>query len=205
MLQVDSEIFVQRPEESERRVLHAAKLVDASEHLTARLQEPGFELTADQVIFVYYELNREFVKQLAQVTAVLIEEDDLLVGFRTSGEPVSAESRQFYRVVTVMANLIVGIGPEKSCPLTDVSAMGFSAIAGRTYVIGEQVAVTLHFEGDSFSGNGVVQSIKDLGDQTSRYGFLASTDSESGKQLQKGLQRISMAIQRQQLKRRARA
>jgi hypothetical protein len=206
MLASEAKIFLDFPNESKQRILHPATIKEANEHgYTAELEEANLSLEAGQNFFVYYNLKRKFVKQAARLDAVLQTDPALAVGFQVTGEPVSAESREWYRVSTVMANLTTTVGPETVCPLLDVSAMGFAAEATQRYEIGQVVPVTLRYEDSQFNGKARVQSIRELDRGRIRYGFHAIDDRTCGGDLRKGLRHISAAVQREQLRRQARS
>jgi hypothetical protein len=204
MLASGASIFVQPAEEAADRILHPATIVDRTEHVIAELQEP-LDLEAGQDLLVFYEVRREFMKQPVRVEVTM--EGDAgrrLVGFVPVSDPVSAESRQFHRVSTVTGGLEANFGSEDHCPVTDVSIKGFSVISGRDHNIGDHVPTTIHHLEQHIRGTGLVQSIKGMGDGRTRYGLLCTKQRGRVNELDSGLQRMTMLLQRQQLKRRAR-
>jgi hypothetical protein len=206
MLASETKIFLNFPHESQRRILHPATVKGVDENgCTAELEEANLSLEAGQDLFVYYNLKRKFVKQAARVDAILRAEPTLVVGFQTSGEPMSAESREWFRVSTVMANLTAVVGAEAECRLLDVSTMGFAVEASKRYEVGKIVSVTLRYGGDEFSGRARIQSIRPLEGGLIRYGLHAVDDRDSGGNLQRGQQQISAAIEREQLRRLSRS
>jgi len=128
-----------------------------------------------------------------------------IVGIRPIGDPVSAEGRQCYRVSTLIANLTATLGKKENCQLADVSTTGFSIISSESFSIGNQVPVELRYEQERFPGIGCIQSIKEIGPNRYRYGMHCVESKKTGSDLTRGLQHISMAVQRIQLKRRAAA
>ncbi len=74
-------------------------------------------------------------------------------------------------------------------------------VSGRKYSIGQTLDVTLHFEDEDFSGRVLVQCIRQLDGDRTRYGFREAFDVESRDTLRIGLLRIVMEIQRQHLRR----
>ena len=123
---------------------------------------------------------------------------------QTVGDCISAESRQCFRVSTVLSNRTATIGGESDCDLLDVSITGFSVKASKEYAIGEQVDAIHDHDGRRYTGKACVQSIAPLRNGEFRYGLYCVNDAES-KALTDALQKISMAVQREQLRRRARA
>jgi hypothetical protein len=201
MFSKGTQVFIQTGEEVAKRILHPATVVEQAEHITAELED-DMMLEPGQDVFVYHEISREFMKQTAHVEAVMIgEAGQAIIGFQTTSDPVSAESRQFCRVTTVTSGINATFGPEEGCPVTDVSVKGFSLIAEQPHVIGERVPTTINYLGQRIAGTGSVQSIKDLGDGRVRYGLLSTKEAGRGDALQQGLHRMTMELQRQQLRR----
>jgi hypothetical protein len=206
MLASEKKIFLSFPTEGQKRVLHPATIKEASAGgYTAELEEEDLPFVAGQDISVYYELKRKFVKQAARIEAVLESDPVLVVGFQITGEIVSAENREWFRVSTVMADLTVAVGPESECKLLDVSSTGFAVEATSRYEVGRIVPVTLRHQGDQFSGEARIQSIRELDPRRFRYGLHALDDRMSGGTLQKGQQVICAAVEREQLRRLARS
>ncbi len=205
MIQAEDGIFIQIPGESEQRVLHPANIVGYQDGVyTIALEEDDITLEVEQDLLIFYERIRDFVQQTAQVEAVLDAPDESqIVGIRPIGDPVSAESRQCYRVSTLIANLSATMGQQENCQLADVSSTGFSIISSESFSIGNQVPVELRYENERFPGIGCIQSIKELGPNRYRYGLHCIETKKSGSDLTRGLQHISTAVQRIQLKRRA--
>lgn len=205
MLATGSGLFVQVSTDAHKRILHPAKVKESGKGIfTVEMDEPGLEFTPGQDIVVFYDLRGEFVQQVARVSAVLTTAPRAVFGFETMGAPVSAESRQCYRVSTVVAELMAKVGEEDNCPLLDVSATGFSVMSSRQYPIGASLAITLRFDGVAFSGTASVLSVKELAAQKWRYGLHCLEERKpGGNHLKNGLRRISMEVQRQHLRRRA--
>ncbi|MHC4826979.1 MAG: hypothetical protein ACYTEY_10510, partial [Planctomycetota bacterium] len=147
MLASESRIFFNLPSESKERVLHPATVREPGEAgYTAEIEEPDVALEAGQDIFIYYEIERKFVKQAARIDAVMQTNPTLVVGFETTGEPVAAESREWFRVSTVVANLTVDFGSKTGCPLLDVSSVGFAVESAERFEVGQVVPATLRFQ-----------------------------------------------------------
>ncbi len=208
MVGVGSGFFVQIPNDSGHRVLHPAKVSgQVGDVFTAELEEPGIEFEEGQGFLVYFEKRRDFLQQPACIQE--IDEADpvgepgpaLTISFVTQGEAVSAESRQCYRVSTVMANMTAKLGEEGGCQLLDVSATGFSAIAAAEYRIGDLLDAVLELDGAQFTGKVAVQSIRELSQGRIRYGTHCADSTKLGGTLKGGLNKISMFVQRQQLQR----
>jgi hypothetical protein len=206
MLAQEKKIFLNFPHEAEERVLHPAKVIEAGDPgYTAELNEPDLPFVAGQDVFIYFDHRRKFMKQAVRIDAVLQTEPKVVIGFQTVGEPMSAESREWYRVSTALAGLNAGFGDEKSCRLLDVSSVGLAVEARQRYRIGDVVTITLEFEGKQYSGQGRIQSIRELEKGKIRYGVHSIDDKTTGGDLHKGQQIISAALEREQLRRLARS
>ena len=201
MVGIGDGLFIHIPSGSPERVLRPAKVVGVKGGTyIAEFEDPELVLEAGQDVLVCYEKDRHFTQQPARVASVLDTEPRLVISFLTTGQPVSAESRECYRVSTVMSDLFVDLGSEKGCRLLDVSHAGFSIIAAGTYGIGEVLDVRLHYEGETFAGKACIQSMRDLSRGRRRFGLLALFDKQSGRDLQNGLRRMTVSIQRKQLR-----
>jgi hypothetical protein len=206
MLPVEQRIFLNFPHEAETRVLHPATITEAGERsYTAQLDEPDLPFVAGQDVFVYFDSRRRFLKQAARIDVVMQTAPKIVVGFRTIGEPMPAESRERYRVFTAVSDLTVGFGAEKGCRLLDVSSVGLAVEATQRYQVGDVVTVTLSFEGRQYDGQGRIQSIRELSPNRYRYGVHSIKDRTAGGNLLKGQQIVSAALERQQLRRLARS
>ncbi len=204
MLSTKSGFFLRIPNECDERVLHPAKVVVVQDEIyTAQLEEAGLPLTAGQDVLLYYEIDRKFMQQAARIDAVMQVGPESIVGLETTGEPMSADERQWYRVWAVLADLTATIGSE-DCPIQDVSAVGFAVLARDRHYVGNVVTATVHYKGRHHTGSATVQSVRDLDDGRIRYGLACADDKQGGADLSKCLHTITMAIQRQQLRRRAR-
>ncbi|MCZ6682915.1 MAG: hypothetical protein O7B26_07000, partial [Planctomycetota bacterium] len=203
MLTIDTAFFLQIPSNSKKRILHPAKIVGFTNDLyTAELEETDLPLTAEQETLVFYESNRSFLQQAACVTDVIEGEPKCMFEFKTTGEPVSAESRQHYRVSAVMAGLTAQLGKEKECPLLDVSSTGFSVISEKTYEIGSIVDAVVRFDGKEHKGKVCIQGARQLSEGRIRYGLHCIKDSrQPSTSMSAGLQHISVSLQREQLRR----
>lgn len=207
MLGVGNGFYIQTSGGADSRILYPAKLLggDGSNY-SAEIEEQGLTLEEEQNVLVFYEIGQKFVKQAAKITAVSqCEGENPTIGFRSVGEPVSAEGRQHYRVSTAAVDLTAALGVEKQCRLLDVSSIGFSVFATKEHAIGATLDAGLFHRGDFYSGQVCIQSIRDMGDGRIRYGLHCVDDKHTGANLEQGLRTMTMDIQRKQLRRLARA
>lgn len=202
MLGIDSGFFLLIPDGSKRRILHPAKVVGLKDNLyTARLEEEDLAVVDGQDVLIYYENGREFLQQAAHIHRVIEDEPKPFIEFEMTGEPVSAENRQYYRVCAVMTGLTAELGNEKDCPLVDVSYSGFSVIAGEDYAIGRIMDAAVSCEGKEFRGKVCVQSIRVLSEGRIRCGLHCVENASTAGSLPKGLHHLCLSLQREQLRR----
>lgn len=198
--------FIQIPDESNQRVLHSVVVQGFEENsYTAELQDVEMLLECSQDIFVYYEHKNEFMRQPACVDIIADTPSGRTFAFKFTGDAVSAERRQCYRVSTVMANVTAVFGDEKGCAVVDVSATGFALIAAKQYKASVIIATTVQFENEKLNGQVRIESVRELNDDQFRYGLHCLKSNTNDEMLLKGLQQISASVQRQHLLRMSRA
>jgi hypothetical protein len=154
-----------------------------------------------QEMLLYFQERSKFLQQPIRIEAVLESQPRMIVGFKTTGEPVSAESRNCFRVSTVIGGLMATVGSDTSCPVNDISSTGFSITSAHEYQVGTNVPISIVHEGRKYSGTACVQSIRELDNGQIRYGLFCLTGRSASGDLAKGLSQISMAFQRAQLRR----
>ncbi len=231
MLKPGAEVFLQFPNETADRILHHGQIVKQSNGVFAAVfdeseiaPEPGQEL------LIYSMPKHEFMQQSARIVEAPVEASpvtDNAAGAKadesdgetdglaspgnppiylvTVGDPVSAESRECYRVIAILTNRIATLDDEEGCKLLDVSATGLSLISTRAYCIGDIVTATLTEGREHYSGLVTVKSIKQLDGERTRYGLYCADDGKSDGNFNKGIQKVSTAVQREQLRRLNRA
>lgn len=207
MLGVGDGFYIQTSRGADSRILHPAKLLSGEGgNYSAVIEEPDLTLEEDQDVLVFYEIAKKFVKQAAKINAVSQSEgENPTIGFRPVGEPVSAESRQHYRVSTAAIDLTAGFGEEKGCKLLDVSSIGFSVMSTKKHHVGATLDAELSYDGERYSGRVCIQSVRNMDSTRMRYGLHCVDEKGSGGNLEKGLSQMTMAIQRKQLRRLARS
>jgi hypothetical protein len=214
MLTTGNDVFIQLPHETQKRILHPGLVQALTEGgYQAQFAEADLNVQEGQDLLVYYTLGQEFVKQSARIESVASEPADSAEGvsqdsdlygpvllLSVSGEPVSAESRQCFRVSTVIGDHAVELAGEP-CKLLDVSFTGFAVQTHATYEIGQVIEAGVDVNGESYTGNVCVQSLSELRPGLVRYGLYCSDEHDAEGGLKTGLQKLSMAIQREQLNR----
>ena len=192
--------YFQIPDESEERILYPATVQEWNENsYTAGLNENDPALEAGQEVLIYYEIEHELVKQGARIELVSKMDSTIVFRFELTGDSVSAERRQSYRVSTVMAEVSATFGAEENCPVLDVSATGFAVVASRRYRTATVVDAAVYYAGITSCGKGRIESIRELEPGRIRFGVHCISDKETGGTLQAGLQNIYASVQLQHL------
>jgi len=206
VLKTGERIHLQDPGHPGERVLHSGVVVErTAEGCSATFPEPSFAVEDGAEFIVYYELRRKFVQQLARIEAVTPETDDddsrLVVSMIFEGDPGPAEGREHYRVTTISAPVSASLGDEEGCPVQDLSATGFALLSNSDYGIGTSLQTTIRYEQQHYSGVVCIQSIRQRSDGKMRYGLRFIHDGPGHSELEEGLHSISLAVQREQLRR----
>ncbi|MBI1336936.1 MAG: hypothetical protein GC164_08240 [Phycisphaera sp.] len=208
MLVKDQNVFILLESDSSQRILRQGVVIECNdESFTAQFTET-LALQVGQSVLAHAEVNRRFMQQGATVTALLEDPNNLTIVFNRVGEPISAESRNAFRVSVAAANLTAVVADDKSARLLDVSATGFGVVSSEKLKVGQMLEATLSYNGQSYTGPARVQCVKDYSPTQYRYGLHAVEERRFGKKnadLTKGLATISSAVQREQLNRLARA
>ena len=205
MIKTGSDILFQEPTCDTRR-LRRSVVVDASadEFAIQFVAEP-FAFEEDQEVLMYFNGKREFMQQVGRIKGIETpeegSEDPITFTIEPVGDPISAESRQNYRVSTISADCAARVGGEENLQVQDLSATGFAVLAAEEYQLGQTIEVSIAHGEEQCHGIASVQSVREFGPGRIRYGRRAiEEDPHTGDFLQV-LQRISLAVQREQLQR----
>ena len=205
MMKTGSDILFQEPTCSTRRLRRSVVVEVSGETFSINFVAEPFDFEVDQEVLMYFSGKTEFLQQVGRIREVIPceEGDDAGPTFviEPIGDPISAENRQHYRVSTISADLKARVGEEQEVDVQDLSATGFAVIASEDYQIGQTIEVGIMHEDERCHGLASVQSIRNFGPGRIRYGLRAiDEDPHTGEFLQV-LQRISLAVQREQLQR----
>ncbi len=152
-------------------------------------------------MLVFYEINRCFMQQPVRVLSVVEKKRDdaetrIRLELETTGDPISAENRECYRVSCYSADVEAQFGEDpEMCEVLDVSATGFAIFSDAEYTVGQTLQATLYHNGTPVHGTAVVQSYRAFG-KKNRYG-LRAVDDERPK-FRRDLSRIYLVVQREQ-------
>ncbi len=200
-MKTDMDIFLRTPEHEH---LYPGKVSATTDKgYNAVFEGRAFSLEDGAEVLVFYEINRRFMQQPVRVLSVVEEKKSdgaarITLELETTGDPVSAESRECYRVSCYSANVKAQLGEDpEMCEVLDVSATGFAIFSDAEYTAGQTLQATLYHNGTPVHGTAVVQSYRAFG-KKNRYGFRVVDDERLKATLKKDLNRINLAIQREQ-------
>ena len=196
-MKTDMDVFLRTPE---RAKLHAGKVSAISaKGFTISFEVQSFQLEEGSEVITYYEINRRFMQQPARVLSLVqTEEGGLSMELETTGDPISAENRECYRVSCYATGIKAQLGDDlEMCEVLDMSATGFAVFSTAQYQVGQTMQATLYHDGDSILGTVVVQSAREYGKKM-RYGLRAIDDERKKATLKSALSRVNLAVQRAQ-------
>jgi PilZ domain len=201
VLKKDDKVFLRLPKEDapKKRNLRPAVVVGVDhDTCTVQLMEPAAGVDEGIDAFLHFEARRKFVQQAMKVLRRDARDACTFVA-QLHGEPVSAESRQTFRVSCLSANIRAVVASESGCEVVDLSNTGFGFYGKAAYEVGQRVRVTMAYGGKDHSGLGIIQSVRRMNAGVVRYG-VHCTDG-AGDNLARSLPSISMQVQAEQLRR----
>ena len=201
MLGVGTTMFLLIPNASNKRVLYPGKVTESDglqfvsefdESITARLPAAGTEMIA------YGEMRGKFYQQGATVVELRAGEAKPVIVFARSGDPVSAEQRQTFRVSVALSGIVAKVGDEHGCQVVDLSPEGFGVISSKELKLGSLINVSMALDGQAIANAARVQTAVKRPDGTYRYGLLIANRKDPARRI---LEQASSAMQRLQLRR----
>ncbi len=204
-MKTDTDIFPRTPE---HETLYPGKVSATTDKgCNAVFEGWEFSLEDGAEVLVFYEINRCFIQQPVRVLSVVEKKSDdrettlIRLGLETIGDPISAENRESYRVSCYAADVEAQLGEDpEMCEVVDVSETGFAIFSDAEYTVGQTLQATLYHNGTPVHGTAVVQSYRAFR-KKNRYGLRAVDDERPKATLKKDLNRINLAVQREQLAR----
>ncbi len=212
MLKVGNDVLFQEPTVSTRRLRRSVVVAVGEDSISVRFVGEPFAFAVDQDVLMYFTGKREFMQQIGKIreieapappvdaSASAAKEGPVFV-IEPVGDPISAEARQHYRVSTISAGIDARMDKEANLQVQDLSATGFAVLADRPYSIGQVVQVSISHGDEACHGLVSVQSFRELESGRLRYGLRAIEKDPHATQFMRTLQRISLAVQREQLQR----
>lgn len=205
MIKTGNDILFQEPTCDTRRLRRSVVVDASSDTFSIQFVAEPFAFEQDQEVLMYFNGNREFMQQIARVIEIAVPEEDasdpITFTLEPVGDAISAESRQNYRVSTISADLEAQVGEEANLQVQDLSSTGFAVLASTEYQIGQTMEVAIQHEETQCHGIASVQSIREFGPGRIRYGLRAIDEDPHTSEFLEVLQRISLAVQREQLQR----
>ncbi len=200
-MKTDMDIFLRTPE---HETLYPGKVSATTDKgCNAVFQGGAFSLENGAEVLVFYEINHRFMQQPVRVVSAAEEKRDdgetrIALELETTGDPISAEGRECYRVSCYSADVRAHLGEDpEMCEVLDVSATGFAVFSDTKYSVGQTLQVILYHNGTPLHGTAVIQSYRAFG-KKNRFGLRAVDDARPKATLKKDLNRINLAVQREQ-------
>lgn len=200
MIKVRCDILFQDPMFKKRALRHASVTELDNEGFVVEFDDDPVPLEVDDEVIVYFDDDGNFMQQVVRIREIVRQEPRLQVVLTSIGDATCAESRKHFRVSTLSSEIHARIGEEADCAVQEVSATGFSVVAGESYDLGSTIEVAIEYEGDFFCGSASIQSILELRPGHLRYGLKALDTGLEGSELLDGLQQISQKIEHHQNK-----
>ncbi len=202
MVGIGEVLYVCLPSQLQHRILHPVSLRELKGQLvTAMAEDPKLQIEEKKGLLLFYNPHRDFMQRPTRVETLERTEETLKFEARLVGDPISAESRECYRVSTAARSMTASFGKEPACPVLDVSQTGFSVIAAGECEIGELFCASLNYEGKEFKGDVSVQSVRKIDDSRVRYGLQACDQGNPNKATTSVLEWMTNRLQREQLRR----
>ena len=198
MLAAGTSMLLMIPSASNKRVLHPGKVLESNaEKVVCQFEEPitpaeGMDLIA------FANIKDKFHQQGVRVIAYRALTETPIIELLRTGEPVSAEQRQTYRVASAAGDVRAKVGKEPSCLVVDISAEGFGAIVSAEYKLGAMVQVLFSLETYTINTAVRVQTVRQRADGQYRCGFLVAEKNNPARRV---LQAMSLIMQRRQMRR----
>ena len=213
MFKIGDDILFQEPAVNGRRLRRSVVVATAEDAISVRFVGKPFEFAVDQEALMYFTPKREFMQQIGRITAIEVadtpvnpeeaevEDRGPIFVLEPIGDPISAESRQYYRVSTISARIEARFGEGAKLQVQDLSATGFAVLSDERFSIGQLVDVAIRHEDESCHGKVSIQSLRELESGKLRYGLRAIEEDPHARNFLKTLHQISLAVQRDQLAR----
>jgi hypothetical protein len=212
VLKLGNDVLFQEPTVSARRLRRSVVVAVGEDSISVCFVGEPSAFAVDQDVLMYFTGKREFMQQIGKIREIeapaapvdaaepAAKEGPVFV-IEPVGDPISAEARQHYRVSTISAGIEARMGPEADLQVQDLSATGFAVLAEQQYKIGQVIKVAIRHGEEACHGLVSVQSFRELESGRLRYGLRAIEKDPHAMEFMRTLQRISLAVQREQLQR----
>ncbi len=202
-MKTDTDIFLRTPE---HEMLSGKVSATTDKGYNVVFEGWAFRVEDGAEVLVFYEIDSHFMQQPVRVLSVVEKKRDdgenrIRLALETTGDPISAENREYYRVSCYAADVEAQLGEDpEMCELVDVSATGFAIFSDAEYTVGQTLPATLCYNGSHVLGTAVIESYTPFR-KKNRYGLRAVDDERPKASLKKDLYRINLVVQREQLAR----
>jgi len=220
VVKVGNDVLFQEPTVSTRRLRRSVVVSADGDTVSVRFVGEAFAFTAEQEVLMYFNGKREFMQQVGRIVEVQLpaaapaefaategatekkkEKEGPVFVIEPIGDPISAENRQHYRVSTISAGIEAHLGKDKNLQVQDLSATGLAVLSDVQYEIGKVLDVSIRHGEEACHGAVSVQSFRELESGRLRYGLRAIEKDPHARKFFATLQRISLAVQADQLQR----
>lgn len=212
VLKLGNDVLFQEPTVSTRRLRRSVVIAIAEDSVSVRFVGEPFAFELEQEVLMYFTAKREFMQQIGRIVSIDAQgapidpaaegaKEGPVFTIEPIGDPISAEARQNYRVSTISAGIQAVMGEEANLQVQDLSATGFAVLADQQYTIGQVLDVSIRHGEEACHGLVSIQSFRELESGRLRYGLRAIEKDPHAKVFLATLQRISLAVQREQLQR----
>ncbi len=202
MLKEGSPVYLEVDDPSGGRVLRPGIIAAiAQDRCTIGFTNSELSIKTGGGCLIYYHEFQEFVQRRVEVEEQSETGPLSRVVMKFIGDAVSADTRQEYRVSAINAGLTVTLDSEEGCTIQEISMSGLGLVSNRKYSIGQILNVTLHFVGEDFSGQMVIEWLRQLDGDRNQYGLRGLLGAKGSDTLQIGLMRFTREVHRQNLQR----
>jgi hypothetical protein len=202
VLKEGSSVYLERDDPSGGRVLRPGTIAAIDQdRCTIGFENSELSIKIGDGCLIYYHEFQKFVQRRVRVEEQSETGPPLRVVMKFIGDAVSADTRQEYRVSAINAGLTVTLDTEEGCTIQEISMSGLGLVSDRKYSIGQILNVALHFEGEDYDGQMVVEWIRQLDDDRTQFGLRGLFDPKGSDMLRIGLMRFTRAVHRQNLER----
>jgi hypothetical protein len=200
VLKEGSPVYLRRDDPSSGRVLRPGIIAAiAQDRCTIGFENSELSIKTGDGCLIYYHEFQEFIQQCVRVEEQSETGPLSRVVMKFIGDAVSADSRQEYRVSAINAGLTATLDTEEGCTIQEISRSGLGLVSDWKYSIGQILNVTLHFVGEDYSGQMVIQWMRQLDGDRTQYGLRGLFDAKGSDTLQIGLMRFTRAVHRHNL------
>ena len=182
----------------EKGILRPGKVIESATETFAAKFDGKMPIAVGLETLVYGDVRGKFFQQGATLLEIQQDGENQTHHFTRSGEPVSAEKRQTFRVSVALAEVQAKLNRQQKCQVVDFSPEGLAIIAAPGLSMGSTVDISLVQDAESLVTTARVQTVRALAGDKMRYGLLVAKKEVNARRT---LLKLTMLFQRTQLKR----